>query len=200
MARLEIAPGFRTPQTRNPFAGKGLRVSFALLTPREWGIRELAAHTEASPALVSMVLRELRQLDLVDGGVVQGRTATVQGTQRLARELALHWPTAEVGILGKLPADGTIGGGPAHRAVGITTMTKPRVYVRSVPDAKRVLAWWGGLTASPQAGDYELCILDVPLETGLVPPIVVALELGGTPRGRETLDTHAARLLEGLPE
>lgn len=195
-----VGPAIPVPPTRNPFVGKGLRVTLWLvLHPRPWPIRDLAQEVRVSPSLASMVVRELRRRGLVDGAVEQGRPSSVRGTRRLAWELALHWPAPAVGVLGRLPQDGPIGGGPAHQAAGLVTTAVPRRYVRSAEDANVVLGAWGGLLVSPEAADYELCVVDASLDDGLVPPVVVALELGGTPRGRETLSAHADSLLGELP-
>jgi len=199
MPRL-IGPALPVPQTRNPFVGKGLSVTVSLLLePRPWRIRDLSTHSGASLTLTSMVVRQLIRGGLVDGGVEQGKPATVRGTRRLARETALHWPMPEVGVLGALPTDGPIGGGPAHEAAGVTTDVPPRRYVRTVEQAQAALALWGGALVSLDVADYELCIVDVALPEGLLPPTLVALELGGTPRGRETLEAHDDDLLGSLP-
>lgn len=193
-------PAIPVPSTRNPFVGKGRRVSLWLvLHPRPWPIRDLAHEAHVSPSLASMVVRELLRRRLVDGAVEQGKPSSVRGTRRLAWELALHWPAPAVGVLGRLPADGPIGGGPAHQAAGLVTNVAPRCYVRSAEDANTVLATWGGSLVSPEVADYELCVLDAPLEDGLVPPVVVALELGGSARGRETLSQREDELLGELP-
>jgi hypothetical protein len=188
------------PVTRNPFVGKGLRVTLSLLLePREWRIRDLAEHSEASPTLTSMVVRALIRLGLVDGAVEHGKPAAIRGTRRLAREAARYWPQPTVGVLGELPSDGPIGGGPAHEAAGLATDAPPRRYVRSGDDARRILALWGGALVSLDVADYELCIVDAVLPDGLIPPTLVALELGATPRGRETLKAREDDLLGTLP-
>lgn len=195
-----VGPALPVPQTRNPYVGKGLRVTLSLLLePRAWRLRDLAEHAQASPTLTSMVVRELINLGLVEGAMQQGRPAAIRGTRRLARQAALYWPQPIVGVIGDLPMDGPIGGGPAHEAAGLTTHAPPRRYVRSVDEAQSVLALWGGSLVSLDVAAYEVCIVDAALPSGLVPSTVVALELGGTPRGRETLNTHEDDLLGSLP-
>jgi hypothetical protein len=63
----------------------------------------------------------------------------------------------------------------------------PRAYVRDRAAANRLLDDVGGHLVSGG-------IVDFPFEPGLVPPVIAALELGSTPRGREMLDRHRGDL------
>lgn len=191
--------GLPVPATRNPFGGKGLRVSLALLLePRPWSVTELARAADVSQPMASLVIKELRRRELVRGESTRGRLAALHATPALLWELALHWPRPQAGVQGRLPSDGPIGGGPAHRAVGLTTDAAPIRYVRDRAAAAALLGSWGGAWVSREVADYEICVADINLPTGLVPDVIVALELGGTPRGREVLHLHASRLVPEL--
>jgi len=74
----------------------------------------------------------------------------------------------------------------------------PIRYVRDRAEAVALLGRWGGAWVSREVADYDICVLDVDLPTGLVPDGIVALELGGTPRGREVLEMHVAELVPEL--
>jgi hypothetical protein len=194
--------GIRLPATRNPFAGKGLGVTTALLVDpaREWSVADLAKSAEASDALASMVLRELRRRGLITGDLTRGRRATVRPTDALFDETALHWPAPSAWVAGgRVPKDQPVGGADVLRSIGITTESKPRVYVRSIDDIARLLAASGGALVSEPAADWEIAVLDYPLPAGPVPPIIAGLELGRSPRGRETLARHRRALLDNFP-
>ena len=201
MRHPEVTTGTTlAPKTRNPFSGRGLAVCVCLLRePKEWSISALAACAEVSQPFTSMVVRDLRYRGLLEGNVARGRAASIRGTRRLAYEVGLRWPRAHVGVIGTLPDDGPLGGAPAWRAAGLLETGLPIRYVRSQDDLSAMLGWWGGSFTAPEVGQYEVVIADVPMEPGLVPPVIVALELGRTPRGRETLDAHVADLLGALP-
>lgn len=196
---MQSSVGLPVPATRNPFGGKGLRVSLALLLePRAWSVSELARAAEVSQPMVSLVVKELRQRSLVVGESTRGRAAQIRPASALLWETALHWPRPQAGVQGRLPTDGPIGGGPAHGAAGLVTDAPPILYVRNRAEAAGVLGSWGGAWVSREVADYEVCVVDVHLPPGLVPDVIVALELGGTPRGREILRTHASQLVPEL--
>lgn len=194
------APTLPEPSSRNPFSGKGLAISMTLLLGggRQWSLAALAAAAGSSRALASRVVLELRRLGLVSGEVAQGRRASVQPVRGLFAAVLDHWPGAAGYVAGRLPRDVPVGGGPALAAAGVPSDARPRVYVRSVDEARRLLALHGGALVTEPVADYEIAILDVGLEPGPVPPLLAALELGATPRGREILDGHP-ELLAGLP-
>lgn len=187
--------------TRNPFGGKGLAVTLALLLqPTEaQSIADLAAGAEASRPLASMVVRELRRLNLVAGEVKQGKQGELWPTPALLEETAAHWPAPIATVIGgqareTLPT----GGGPAIQSLLLANWeAPPRVYVRDLDAARRVLAESGGHLIGGGTGDWEIAVVDFPFCPGDVPPIVAALELGATPRGREMLARHCSDLTDG---
>lgn len=198
MAR-RVGPALPVPDTRNPFGGKGLAVTLALLLQprRAQSVAELADAAQASRALASMVVRELRRLDLVDGEVSQGRAGALRPTPALALEAAPHWPQPVASVIGGYPPleQYPVGGGPAARGrLPDVWDPPPRVYVRSIDEARVLLAETGGHLVAGGAPDWEIAVVDFPFDPGLVPPVVVALELGASPRGREMLERHAIDL------
>lgn len=198
---VELTVGAPTPDTRNPFAGKGLAVTTALLlrsgTPAT--LAQLAAMADASRSLVSMVVRTLVHLDLVSGEVVQGRAASVRARPELLDETALHWPAPVAWLQGgHVPAGVVRGGGELVKAhLGVLWDAPPRVYVRTRNDARRLMALAGGAAVSEPVAEWEIALVDYPFEAGPVPPLVLALELGRTPRGREHLRGVRDRVLAG---
>lgn len=195
------------PETRNPFRGKGLAVSVALLLEpgKRWSLGELARVAEVSRPMAGMVVRRLRTLGLVAGEVVQGRVAAVRPTPELFWETAAHWAaTPVVPVVGgevQVPVDRPRGGGAVIRATfGVPWEAVPRVYTRSFDALQPLLARSGGWWAGEQPADWEVAVVDFALPAGPVPPIVSALELATTPRGRETLAPHLTRVLDPFIE
>lgn len=194
-----VGPAIPVPDTRNPFGGKGLAVTLALLLNpvRAQSVAELADAAQTSRALASMVVRELRHLRLVGGEVSQGRAGALRPTVALFLEAAQHWPQPVASVIGGHPPLDAypVGGGPAARGrLPEVWDPPPRVYVRSPAQAQELLAESGGHLVAGGAADWEIAVVDFPFDPGPVPPVVVALELGSTPRGREMLDRHAADL------
>lgn len=192
------------PETRNPFRGKGLAITLALLLhPAErWSLAQLADMAEVSRPLVSLVLRELRSRELVSGEVTRGRAAAVRARPELFWETSRSAHVPVLGVVGgRVPPDRPTGGGPVVSAgLGVPWQAPPRVYVRSVEEFPRVLARSGGWWAGDQPPDWEVAVVDSPLPPGPVPSILAALELGTTSRGRETLEAYAFRVLTGFAE
>jgi hypothetical protein len=58
----------------------------------------------------------------------------------------------------------------------------------------------GGALVSEPASEWEVAVLDLALPAGPVPLILAALELNGTPRGREILATRFAGVLAVFDE
>lgn len=186
---LTIGPP--VPPGRNPFVGKGLAVTLAMLLEpgRRWSITELARRAEASTALASRVIRQLVRSDLVVGSIHQGRRSEVVATEALLWQTALHWPRPVAWVLGgRLPDDRPLGGGPALHRFGTQVEARPRIYVRSAEDIAGLLARHGGALVSEPVADWEIAVVDFPLQAGNVAEIIAALELGSTPRGREVLE------------
>lgn len=183
--------GIWIPPGRNPFGGKGLAVTLALLLEprRRWTVTELARQAETSTAMASRVVRELVRSDLVVGSIRQGRRSEVGATADLMWATALHWPRPVAWVAGgRLPSDRPLGGGPALEHFGTQATSRPRLYVRSAEDVARLLARQGGALVSEPVADWEIVVVDFPLSAGIVPEVVAALELGATPRGREVLE------------
>jgi hypothetical protein len=194
--------GIPIPDTRNPFAGKGLAVTTALLvgggTP--WSLGRLAEAADVSRPLVSKVVRKLIQLDLVAGEVEQGRDAAVRARPELFDETALHWPAPVASMQGGRPPSDDVargGGELARERLGVLWQSPPRVYLRSLEVARRFVALAGGAVVSEPVAEWEIAVVHFPFEPGPVPTIVAALELGRTPRGRELLDEVRTRLFDG---
>lgn len=190
-------PGLAVPSAdeRNPFRGKGLGVTLALLLEprRPWTLAELAFRAQVSRPMVTKVVESLRRRGLVTGDVHQGRRAAIRPTPDLFTATAVHWPRPALWIMGgtvptALP---TGGGNPISAALGIPWDSQPRVYVRSRAMIRKVRAFHGGFLVSEPVGEWGITIVDFPLEPGPLPPLVAALELGDTSRGRQTLDDHA---------
>ncbi|MCB1005561.1 MAG: hypothetical protein KDB35_15360 [Acidimicrobiales bacterium] len=197
-----VGPGIPVPDTRNPFGGKGLAVTLALLLHprRAQSIAELAENAQTSRPLASMVVRELRRLRLVDGEVSQGRAGTLRPKPELLYEAAPHWPTPVAAVMGGTPSlvDLPIGGGPAARSwLPSVWDPPPRAYVRSTDAVYELLSDTGGHLIAGGAADWEIAVVDYPFAPGVVPRVVVALELGATPRGREMLTRHLADVTLG---
>jgi len=179
------------PDTRNPFAGKGLAVTTALLlrAGRAATLARLATDADVSRPLVSMVVRRLVQLALVDGEVSQGRGASVRARPALFDEAALHWPAPAVSLQGgQIPPDVVLGGGTrAADELGVIWDAPPLVYVRTLDDAQHLVALAGGALVTETVAEWQIAVAHYPFEPGPVPVLVAALELGRTPRGREVL-------------
>jgi hypothetical protein len=195
---------------RNPFGGKGLRVVVTLLMhPSErFTVTELATRAEVSQAMASGVIHQLR----IDGALpddgVQGRAAGLVASWDLLWHTALAWPAPDLGIVGppgseQLDRDGAgerlgcvVGGRPAWRRAGLVAVGVPRVYVPRWHDLDRLLVHLGGTeVASEDIADWTVSVLDLPVPPGPLPPLVAALELGTTARGRETLQAARPELL-----
>lgn len=194
-----VGPVLKIPETRNPFSGKGLAVTLALLlrAHHPQTIAELADRAQTSRALASMVVRELRRLDLVVGEVSQGRAGALRPSAALVIETALHWPPPIASVIGGQPLldEHTVGGGPAVRGrLPAVWDPPPRVYVRSTDEVQALLAESGGHLVAGGVSDWEIAVVDFPFDRGPLPLVVVALEVGATPRGREMLDRHAVDL------
>lgn len=186
-------------QGRNPFTGKGLAVTVALLLDptRPQSVAELAERAEASRALASQALRRLRRLGLVVGEVSQGREGRLRPTAALLIETGRHWPGVIANVIGgQPPLDAVpVGGGPALRSwIQTSWETPPRLYVRRLDDAQNLLAEAGGFLVSGGEADWEIAVVDFPFGSGPVPTVVSALELASTPRGREVLAPHLPEL------
>lgn len=202
MVPAALIPGIPRPDTRNPFAGKGLAVTLALLLrPTEpQSIADLATRAEVSRPLASKVVRELRRLELVAGEVRQGKQGELWPTPALLEETASHWPAPSATVVGgqaRLESLPTGGGPTIRRLLSANWDAPPRVYVRDLDAARRVLAESGGHLIGGGTGDWEIAVVDFPFGPGEVPPVVAALELGATPRGREMLGRHGSDLTAG---
>jgi hypothetical protein len=93
-----------------------------------------------------------------------------------------------------------LGGGPAAAAlVPATWDPPPRAYVRNRAGADRLLAEVGGHLVAGGMVDWELAIVDFPFAPGPLPPIIAAVELASTPRGREMFERHAVDLTADWP-
>lgn len=183
--------------TRNPFSGKGLAVTVALLEDpaRAWTIADLAERAEASRELTTKVMRRLHALRLVTGDFSQGRRAIVSPRQQLIEAAARAWPDAAVFVAGgRPPLALPAGGDAAGAALGVVWEARPRRYVRTKADLPRVLAQAGGHLVTEPVGEWEICIVDFPFAPGPLPPLVAAVELASAPRGREVIRPHLQRL------
>lgn len=193
--------GVPVPDTRNPFAGKGLAVTTALLLGRgrPSTLAQLATVADVSRPLVSMVVRKLVQLELVRGEVKQGRRARVGAHPDLVHQTALHWPAPVASMQGgTVPPDVVRGGGAlAQEELGVLWDARPRIYVRTLDDARRLIALAGGAVVSEPVAEWEIAVVHFPFVPGPVPTLVAALELGRTPRGREVLAGVHDRLFAG---
>lgn len=197
-----MGPAIPVPDTRNPFGGKGLAVTLALLLQpgRPQSVAELAETAQASRPLASMVLRELRRRNLVVGEVSQGRTGALRPKPELLDEVAPHWPAPIAAVIGGHPPleELAVGGGPAvQQLLPSTWDPPPRVYVRSTERATALLADSGGHLIASGPAEWEIAVVDFPFAPGVVPAVVAALELGATPRGREMLHRHAGDFTRG---
>lgn len=196
--------GVPVPDTRNPFAGKGLAVTTALLLGRGQPstLAQLATTADVSRPLVSMVVRKLVQLDLVRGDVTQGRDAGVRARPELFDEAALHWPAPVASLQGgQVPPDAVLGGGAlATEHLGVLWAAPPRAYVRKLADVSRLVALAGGAIVTEPVAEWQIAVAHYPFAPGPVPTIVAALELGRTPRGRELLAGVRDRLFAGWAE
>ena len=197
---MRSALAIPVPPSRNPWRGKGLAVTAALLVHpgRRWRLGELAGAAGASKAMASRVVRELVRLGVVDGDLHQGRAASLIARRDLARRAGANWPDPVAYIAGAAPDGFPLGGGPAQEAAGLLPVSRTRVYLRSVEDAPRVLGLSGGALVSEPVADWELAVLDLDLPAGPLPAPLAAAELCRTPRGRETVESHP-ELLSGFP-
>lgn len=199
MRKMKAPVGVPVPDTRNPYAGKGLAVTTSLLLGRgrPSTLAQLATMADVSRALVSMVVRYLARFDdLVQGEVTQGRGARIAARPGLFHETSPHWPAPVVSLQGgRLPSDVVLGGGSiAKETLGVLWEAPPRVYVRTLDDARRLVALAGGAEVSAPVAEWDIAVVHFPFEPGPVPAIVAALELGRTPRGRELLSGAGDRL------
>lgn len=195
-------PALPTVQGRNPFSGKGLAVTVALLLGQgePQSVAELAERAEVSRPLASQVVRRLRQLGLVAGHVSQGREGQLRPTMELLTETGRHWPAPIASVIGGNPPtdDLPVGGGPALRSwMASAWEAPPRLYVRRLDDATAVLADGGGFLVSGGEAEWEIAVVDFPFAAGPVPALVGALELAATPRGRDVLAPRLADLTSG---
>lgn len=150
--------------------------------------------------MAGKVVGELRRRGLVAGEVRQGKEGALWPTSDLLHETALHWPSPVALVSGGHPEhlDAAVGGGPAAGQVPSAAWDAPlRVYVRSADAARTALADAGGFVVSGGAVDWEIVVVDFPFAAGDMPPVVAALELGSTSRGREMLASHGAHTTEG---
>jgi hypothetical protein len=196
--------GLPLPPERNPFTGKGLAVTVALLLggATAQSLAQLAERADVSRSLVTLAMRQLLRTGLATGEVAQGRTSTVRPTRALLAEAAAHWPQPVALVVGRPPSEAmaAIGGGPAIQAFVPTTWeAPPRAYVRNRAAADALLADLGGHLVGGGVVDWELAVVDFPFAPGPVPPVIAALELGSTPRGREMLHRYGAELTAGWP-
>lgn len=192
-----------TPQNRNPFAGKGLAMSVALLLAPDHGhtVTELAAMTGATVSMASRVVRDLQARRLVVGDVTQGRRAAIRPRRRLYDEVADRWPQPVTWILGGRPStEHPVGGSVALESLDIVYGVRPRVYIRRRNDLTRLLARCGGYEVVEPVAEWEIAVLDLDLPPGPVPPVILALELAGHPRGQETFETYRDVFEPHLPE
>lgn len=195
-------PRLPTVQGRNPFSGKGLAVTVALLLGQgePQSVAELAERAEVSRPLASQVVRRLRQLGLVAGHVSQGREGQLRPTIELLTETGRHWPAPIASVIGGNPPtqDLPVGGGPALRSWMTSAWeAPPRLYVRRLDDATAVLADGGGFLVSGGEADWEIAVVDFPFAVGPLPALVSALELAASPRGRDVLAPRLADLTSG---
>jgi hypothetical protein len=192
------------PRVRNPFTGRGLAVTLQLLLDpaRAWSVRDLAAAAGASPALASRVVAGLHEERLLANPPVHGRRASLAPTGRLFWAVARHWPVPTAWFQGRPPPPtlAPIGGGPAQEAAGLVPVWRPRAYVPDRTSARNLLALVGGAEVSESVGEWELTLLATPLRNGFVPPVIVALELASTVRGRETVLNRLDELLGTLAD
>lgn len=164
---------------------------------RAWSLRELADRAETSLALVTKVVRHLiADRPVVGDEVAQGRRARVTATRKLHAAVGAHWPEPSLYVLGSQPPPNLpVGGGTVvSAAVGVVWESRPRAYVRTKSELARVLARSGGAVVSEPAGEWEMCVVDYPFAPGPLPPLIAALELAGSPRGREVLRPRIAPL------
>lgn len=99
---------------------------------------------------------------------------------------------------GRVPADAVRGGGDlAHKELGVLWEAPPRIYVRTLEDARRLVVLAGGAVVSEPVAEWEIAVVHFPFAPGQVPTLVTALELGRTPRGRELLAGVRDRLFAG---
>lgn len=182
---------------RNPFSGKGLAVTIALLErpAQRWTISALAERAEASRELVTKVVRHLHAQKLLDGDFAQGRRAYLAPKSRLIEATARSWPEPAVYVAGGRPPTTLPAGGDALGAIlGVVWDARPRRYVRNKLALARVLAQAGGALVSEPAAEWEVSVVDFPFAPGPLPPLVAAVELASTPRGREVARPHLQRL------
>jgi hypothetical protein len=184
--------GIPLPEERNPFDGKGLAVTIALLLgdaePQTLG--QLAEVAEVSRPMVTKVINRLRRTHLVSGVVEQGSRAEVRATRRLFDETALNWPSPVANVLGRAPSVDAVpcGGGPALGSLVPATWDAPtRAYARTNDRARALLTDHGGQLVEGGLADWEIAVVDFPFPHGPLPPIIAALELGSNERGRELL-------------
>lgn len=191
--------------TRNPFAGKGLSVTIALLlrAPAAARLVDLAADADVSPTHATRTIRALRASGLVAGSVSQGRDGAVVATPPLFWRTSGAWPAPVISLQGGAPPDDRpMGGGRlAAGRFGIPSTAPPCAYVRHLDELADLVALAGGALVSEAVADWQVAVVDHPFETGPLPDVALALELGRTPRGREELEKGIApTLLEDWPD
>lgn len=198
-----VSIGVPVPDTRNPFTGKGLAVTIALLLgePPGSSLAQLAEASGASRPTVSKVVAHLRQAGLVTGSIEQGRAAALVAKPELMIETAAHWPQPAVWIQGGSPPPGhPQGGGRAVSSeLGVMWTDPPRIYVRRRADISGALADAGGALVSEAVAEWGIAVVDFPFPPGALPARVLALELGHTPRGREVLVGVTKKLFPVVP-
>lgn len=174
-----------------------------LLEPdRQWSVRDLASQAGASPALASRVVAGLHEQRLLADPPVHGRRAKLAPTGRLFWVTASHWPVPTAWFQGRPPPASLapIGGGPAQETAGLVPVWRPRAYVPDRGAGRNLLALVGGAEVSESVGEWELTLLATPLPNGVVPSVIVALELASTVRGRGTVISHLDELLGPLAD
>lgn len=201
---VRIEPTMPAATTRNPFVGKGLSVTIALLSraPGPARLVDLAADADASPTHVTRTVRALRAAGLVAGSVTQGRDAAVVATAALFWRAAEAWPAPAISLQGGTPPDDRpMGGGPvAAERFGIASTAPPCVYVRHRDELAGLVAMTGGALVSEPVAEWQVAVVDHPFDPGPLPDVALALELGRTPRGREELEKQVVpQLLAGWP-
>jgi hypothetical protein len=201
---MSLMQGISLPEERSPFTGKGMAVTVALLLAdtAPQSLAQLAEVAEVSRPFVTKVVNRLRRHSLVSGVVEQGSRACLVPTRALFDDAARHWPTPIARVLGRPPAADAVpcGGEPALGGLVPSTWDPPlRAYVRTKDDARHLLADYGGQLVEGGAAEWEIAVVDFPFRAGPVPRIVAALELGSTPRGRETLLPHRQALIGHWP-
>lgn len=185
--------------TRNPFAGKGLSVTIALLlrAPAAARLVDLAGDAGVSPTHVTRTVRALRAAGLVAGSVTQGRDGAVVATPALFWRAAEAWPAPVISLQGGAPPDHRPMGGGAVTAerFGIPSTAPPCAYVRHLDELPDLVALTGGALVSDAVADWQVAVVDHPFPAGPLPDVALALELGRTPRGREELEKRIAPAL-----